>query len=51
MGGFCIRGLPERMLFFFSDGGKQVPGMSGQCFVVLLIPQGHRTVEGPLDII
>lgn len=32
MGSFCIRELPEGVLFFLPDGRKQMPGVRGQCF-------------------
>lgn len=45
MGSFFIRALPKGVLFLFSDGGKQMPRVPCQCFVFLLMPGGHKTVD------
>lgn len=50
MGSFYTRHLSEGVLFFIPDGGKQVFGVDDHCFGVLLIPEGHTTVEAGRDL-
>lgn len=49
MGSFYISGLPPAGLFFFSDGEKEIPEVSGQGSG-LLIPQGDIIVESGKDL-